>query len=94
MISEKEVQQIASLARIHLESEEIKVLTKDLESILRYVAKLEKLDVAKVEPTSHALELRNVFREDKVIPSLKQAEVMKIAVEHHQGSFKVPKVIE
>ncbi len=94
MISENDVKHIASLARIHLEQDEIKKLTKDLESILQYVTKLEKLDVSNVEPTSHAIEFKNVFREDKVTPSLKQEEVMKIAVEHHKGSFKVPKVIE
>ena len=94
MITENEVKHIASLARIHLEQDEIQGLTKNLENILQYMAKLEKLDVTKVEPTSHVMGLKNVFREDKITSSLKQEDVMKIAVEHYKNSFKVPKVIE
>ena len=64
MISEKDVKYIAHLARINLKDEEIKPLTKNLEDILTYIGKLEKLDTSKVEPTSHVLPLKNVYRED------------------------------
>ena len=94
MISENDVKYIASLARIHLETEEIQKLTRNLEDILRYINKLEEQDVTDVKPTSHALPLENVYREDAVKPSLEHTEVMKLAVERHQGCFKVPKVIE
>jgi aspartyl-tRNA(Asn)/glutamyl-tRNA(Gln) amidotransferase subunit C len=93
-ITEKDVQYIASLSRIHLKPEEIASLQKDLEGILEYVAKLEKLDVQNIQPTSHVLPVKNVYREDAIKPSLKQAEAMKFAIEHHEGSYKVPKVIE
>ena len=93
-ITEKDVRTIASLSRIYLRDEEIQRLTKDLEGILDYIAKLEKLDTSLVEPTSHVLPLRNVFREDVFKESLGQKDVLKIAVEQTQGSFKVPKVIE
>ena len=94
MISEKDVKYVAELARIHLKDEEIVPLTKDLEKILEYINKLETLDVADVQPTSHVLPLKNVYREDKVKPSLTQQEALRISVEQHKGSFKVPKVIE
>ncbi|MCK5082444.1 MAG: Asp-tRNA(Asn)/Glu-tRNA(Gln) amidotransferase subunit GatC [Candidatus Omnitrophica bacterium] len=94
MISEKDVQYVAGLARIHLKDEEAGRLTKDLEKILDYINKLDTLDVADVQPTSHVLPLKNVYREDKVRPSLTQQEALKISVEQHEGSFKVPKVIE
>lgn len=94
MLSENDVKYIAHLARIHLREDEINRLTKDLEGILHYVTKLEKLDVKEVKPTSHVLPLKNVYREDKVRPSLKQSEAMGIAVSSHNGSFKVPRVIE
>lgn len=92
-ITKEDVLYIASLSRIHLQGEEVERLTKELEGILRYVHKLEKLDVRAVEPTSHVLPLTNVYREDEVKPSLAQAEVMKVAVVSHNGFFKVPKVI-
>ena len=93
-ISEKDVEYIASLSRIHLQKDEVTSLKKELEQILHYVAKLEKLDISKVAPTSHVLPLKNVYREDKVRPSLQQEEALKISVEQHNGSFKVPRVIE
>ena len=93
IISEDDVGYIAGLARIHLQGNEVEHLTKNLEDILRYVHKLEKLDVRAVEPTSHVLPLANVYREDEVKPSLEQAEVMAVAVAAHNGFFKVPKVI-
>ena len=94
MISENDVRYIAGLARIHLEDEEVPPLTKDLEAILGYITKLEKLDVTDIEPTSHALPMKNVYREDEVKASLSHEEALKIAVEKENGAFKVPKVIE
>lgn len=94
MISDKDVKKIASLSRIHLRQDEIDHLTKNLESILDYMNKLEKLDITKVEPTSHIFPLKNVHREDVVKPSLGQKDALKFAVDQHKGSFKVPKIIE
>jgi len=94
MISEKDVQYVAGLARIHLSDEETTALTKNLEKILHYVEKLNALDVTGIQPTSHVLPLKNVTREDVVKPSLDQQTALQIAVEKDKGSFKVPKVIE
>ena len=94
MITRNDIQHIAGLARIYLEDHELDRLTGDLEDILGYIGKLEKLDVSQVEPTSHVLPLKNVYRKDIVKPSLKQEEALKIAVAKHNGSFKVPQVIE
>ncbi len=94
MITPKDVEYIAALARIHLQDKEVEKLTANLEDILGYVEKLKTLDVSGVEPTSHALALSNVFREDIVKPSLNQADALKIAPEQENGAFKVPQVIE
>ncbi len=93
VITEKDVTYVASLSRIHLRQEEVEHLTKDLESILQYVHKLEKLDINGVEPTSHVLPLRNVYRDDRIRPSLQQHETLMITSQKQDGSFKVPKVI-
>ncbi|MBI5150485.1 MAG: Asp-tRNA(Asn)/Glu-tRNA(Gln) amidotransferase subunit GatC [Candidatus Omnitrophica bacterium] len=92
-ITKEDVQYIASLSRVHLQGDEVERLTKDLENILGYVHKLEKLDVRAVEPTSHVLPIHSVYREDEVRPSLQQAQATALAVEAHNGFFKVPKVI-
>lgn len=94
MITEKDAQYIAGLARIHLREDELKPLTKNLEDILEYIHKLNKLDVSKIKPTSHVLPIHNVYREDEVRMSLTQKEALSISVEQKNGSFMVPKVIE
>ncbi len=94
MLSEKQVQQIASLARIHLNPNDISFLQKDLEKILDYIDQLNNLDVKDIEPTSHVLPLKNVFRDDVLKESLDQNTALSIAVEKKNGSFKVPKIIE
>ncbi len=94
MFTEKDVKYIASLSRIHLNEEQTAQFSKDLEKILSYVKKLEQLDVSDVKPTSHVLPLKNVYRNDEIKPSLTQEQALKFSVEQHNGSFKVPKVIE
>ena len=94
MITRKDVDYVASLARIHLRDEEAQNLTQDLEKILEYIEKLNALDVSGVDPTSHVLPLKNVHRQDTVRPSLSQSDALKISVESKEGSFKVPKIIE
>ena len=93
-ITAQDVKYIASLSRIYLRDQEIGRLTKDLERILEYVDKLNKVDVSKIQPTSHPLPLKNVYREDIVSPSLPQDKVMTLAIKHYKDSFQVPKVIE
>lgn len=93
-ITEDDVRYVASLARIHLRADETGRLTKNLEDILGYVHKLERLDVSRVEPTSHVLPLKNVYREDAVQPSLSQDEALQTTVQKHAGCFKVPQIIE
>lgn len=94
MITSKDVEYIASLARIHLTPEESLHMAQDLGRILDYVAALKQVNTDGIEPTSHVLHLKDVFREDEVRPSLGQKAALKIAVEQQAGSFKVPKVIE
>lgn len=94
MINQETVRYIADLARIALTDDELGRYAKELAAILGYIDKLEKLPVADVEPTSHALAVKNVYRDDVVQPSLTNAEAVSIAVAKHNGSFKVPLVIE
>ena len=93
-ISPKDVQYIAALARIHVPQEKLEGFTKDLRDIVKYVEKLQELNVDNVKPTSHAVPVGNVLRPDVVKPSFTNAEALSIAVEAKDGSFKVPLVIE
>ena len=93
-ITIKDVEHVALLARLHLTEDEKEALTKDLANILNYVEKINQLDTAKVEPTSHILPIRNITREDKVIPSPGQEVMLKNAPDQENGFFRVPPVIE
>ena len=94
MLSQEEVKYIAGLSRIHLSDDEVSHLTKNLGDILHYIEKLKSLNVTDVQPTSHVLPLKNVYREDTIKPSLPQLDVMKLTPNTHKGFFKVPQVIE
>lgn len=69
MISKEEVKHIAKLARLGLTEPEIEKFQRELSSILDYIEKLKEVDIKNVEPTSHALKIENVFREDTVLKS-------------------------
>jgi aspartyl-tRNA(Asn)/glutamyl-tRNA(Gln) amidotransferase subunit C len=94
MINKNTVTYIASLARLHLDEPEADRFSRNLEDILHYVDQLNKLDVRDVKPTSHVLDVENVFREDKVTPSLSNDQALGFAVDKHKGFYKVPKVID
>jgi len=64
MISRQEVEHVARLARLHFDEEELARLQPELGQIIEYVEQLAELDLSGLEPTSHAVPLRNVLRED------------------------------
>lgn len=89
-----DIERVAELARLNLKPEEKKKLQKDLDSILAHVEELKAVPTDSVEPTSHVLNLENVFREDKVIPSDIRDEVLRHAPLREGNFFKVPKIID
>jgi aspartyl-tRNA(Asn)/glutamyl-tRNA(Gln) amidotransferase subunit C len=92
-IMAQNVQEVAKLAKLAFSEDEIQVLASHLAQIVSYVEKLNELDTDDVEPTSHVLDLKNVFREDKVDNWLTQEEVLRNAPAEKHGYFSVPKVI-
>ena len=93
-ISEKDVRHVALLSRLTFSDEEIQDFTRDLNGILEYVEKLNELDVADIEPTSHSLKMSNVFRDDVVEPSMSPEEILSNAPEQEDKCFKVPKILQ
>ncbi|MBI5747468.1 MAG: Asp-tRNA(Asn)/Glu-tRNA(Gln) amidotransferase subunit GatC [Nitrospirae bacterium] len=93
-ISKEEVERVAKLARLLVSEEEKDVLARQLSSILTYVGKLNELNTEGVEPLSHVIDIKNVFREDRVRESLSQDLALSNAPEKRDGFFRVPKIIE
>ncbi len=88
------VDRVARLARLELSAEERDALTRDLAEILEHCARLNRLDTEDVEPTSHVIELTNVFRDDAVGRPLPRDAVLAGAPDQEDGFFKVPAVLE
>ena len=89
----EQVHYVAHLSRLHLSKEEEERMAVQLGRILAYVAKLNEADTSNVEPTSHALALRNVLRDDEAAPSLPVPEALANAPRQKDGYFVVPKVL-
>jgi len=65
MINKEEVKHIAKLARLGLTEKEIEKLQKELSAILDYFEKLKKVNVSRIEPTTHSILVENVMRDDE-----------------------------
>ncbi len=88
------VKYVANLARIKITSQQESSLEEQLSKIIGYIDKLKELNVEGVEPSRGAHITRDVFREDKVISSDCQEEILKNSPSREGDYFKVPKVIE
>jgi aspartyl-tRNA(Asn)/glutamyl-tRNA(Gln) amidotransferase subunit C len=93
-ISIQEVDHVARLARLELSAAEKERMRSELDGILSYIDKLRALDTRDVEPTSHAVPVTNVMRDDVERPSLPQEEMLANAPDRHRDLFRVPKIIE
>ncbi|MBI4437236.1 MAG: Asp-tRNA(Asn)/Glu-tRNA(Gln) amidotransferase subunit GatC [Candidatus Omnitrophica bacterium] len=94
MIDLKTVQYVADLARVRLSEKEAKTFTEQLAKILTYFESLKEINTDTIEPTSHVLPLKNVFRQDLLKKSLPQDEVLAIAPKKKGSFVKVLRVIE
>ena len=94
MISRQDVGHVARLARLALSDADLERMSEQLNGILGYIDKLRALDTAGIEPTSHAVPLINVMREDENRPCLPAAEALANAPDRSGEFFRVPKIIE
>ena len=92
-LSLDDVRHVAKLSRLALSEEQLRKLGPQLESILEYVAKIGRAEVAGVEPTAHATPLHNVLREDVAGEPMPLEKTLRNAPEVDGPFFKVPKVI-
>lgn len=93
-ISPADVEHVARLARLDLSAAEKERMRSELDGILAYIDKLRALDTRDVPPTSHAVPVTNVMRDDEERPSLPQEDMLANAPDRHRDLFRVPKIIE
>ncbi|MHC4983344.1 MAG: Asp-tRNA(Asn)/Glu-tRNA(Gln) amidotransferase subunit GatC [Planctomycetota bacterium] len=87
------VRHIGKLSRIELTDDQVELFSRQLASILTYFGKLQELDTENVQPMAHAVELSNVFGDDRPAESLAADDALANAPQRDGDFFKVPKVI-
>jgi aspartyl-tRNA(Asn)/glutamyl-tRNA(Gln) amidotransferase subunit C len=93
-ITAKDVEHVARLARLELSAAEKERMGRELDGILAYIDKLRSVDTSGIEPTSHAVPITNVMRDDVPGPSLSRAETLANAPDRHGDLFRVPRILE
>ncbi|MDJ0516532.1 MAG: Asp-tRNA(Asn)/Glu-tRNA(Gln) amidotransferase subunit GatC [Trichodesmium sp. MO_231.B1] len=92
-IDREQVHKVAHLARLELQPEEEEIFTTQLSSILESFQQLSELDTETVPPTTRAIDVSNITREDNLEPFPNREEILSCAPEQDGDFFKVPKII-
>ena len=92
MITIKDVEHVAKLARLELTEDEKEKFTKQLGDVLKYVEQMNEVDTTGVKPMAHAFDFVNVVREDEDYHEFTKEQLMANAPEEEDGFFKVPKI--
>jgi aspartyl-tRNA(Asn)/glutamyl-tRNA(Gln) amidotransferase subunit C len=93
-LTEKEVQHVATLARIRLAPEELPHYTNEVNGILKWIEQLQEVNTDGVEALASVSEQLLPWRADVVTDGGYQEAVLKNATNAQYGCFAVPKVIE
>lgn len=93
-ITRDDVAHLARLARIALSDDELDHFAGQLDVILAAVARVGEVVADDIPPTSHAVPLTNVFRDDELRPSLVPGDVLGVAPAAEDGRFRVPRILD
>ena len=94
-ITLEDVRKVAKLCRLEIPEDDIEKYSNQLEGILEYIAQLEKIDTLNVPPTTRAVEVVNVFREDTIVSSSSDIrdKILDLAPQREGEFFRVPKIL-
>ena len=92
-ITTDDVLKVAQLARLKLPEGEVQAYTSQLEKILGYFQQLEEVDTTNVLPTTRAVEVVNVVRDDDMTTTNVREELLDQAPQREGDFFRVPKIL-
>ncbi len=94
-ITSDDVRKVAKLSRLEIPDDDVEKYSNQLEDILEYIAQLERIDTTNVPPTTRAVEVVNVFRDDNVKTSSNDIrdQLLSLAPEREGEFYKVPKIL-
>ncbi len=93
-LSEKDVEKIAGLARLAMTGTEVQAARAQLSGIFGLIEEMQAVDTAGIEPMSHAQEVSQRLREDRVTEPNQRELFQSIAPQVERGLYLVPQVIE
>lgn len=93
-VTKEDLENVAGLSRLSIPDSQAEAYLGQLDAILSYMDNLSEVDTANVKPTTYALPMENVFRDDEVRPSLPRELALSNAPLKEDGYFKVPRVLE
>jgi aspartyl-tRNA(Asn)/glutamyl-tRNA(Gln) amidotransferase subunit C len=93
MLTRADIEKVALLARLQLSDAELDAMTGQLAQIVGYVDLLGEVKTEGVEPMAHAVEVTDVFAEDRVEPSLPREAALANAPSHNDRGYLVPAVL-
>lgn len=94
MINEDVLDKVCTLSRLRLESDEKSQILNQMAKIIEHFDKLQEVSTDGVEPLYTAVEMKNVWREDKVEVMTEPEVLMNQAPEQQDGQVKVPQVVK
>lgn len=94
MITIKQVEHVAKLAKLSLDEDEKVKFTDQLGKIISYVELLNEVNTENVEPMTQAVPKINVMREDEITSPVERDELLASCPDEEDGYIKVPKIIE
>ena len=94
IITPEQVAHVADIAKLRFTPEQMQALTAEMASIIEFANQLSQVDTTNVAPTTHAIPLVNVYREDAVAPSYDRDAILAGAPDTDGECFIVPGVIE
>ncbi len=89
MVTREELENIAILSKLYLPEEEIESLTEEMNRIIEFADTISAAD-SPDDSFDQIHPLENVLREDEVIPSYPQQEILKNANGGEDGFFFLP----
>ena len=93
-IDNSTVKKVAKLARLKVDAKEEQSLKNELNNILEWVDKLQKVNTDNIDPMLSVSNEPMPMREDMVTSKLDNKQILSNAPEKKAGFFVVPKVVE
>ena len=93
-IKREDILHLADLSEFSLSDAEVETLGHDLQGIIKYISQLDELDTTGLEPTYQVFEMKNIWRNDEILPQEAGREaLLALTKEEKDNQIKVPKVL-